>query len=123
MQDFKFGNVFPEYWGINCFILYEFCSITRLHLMGILEKGAPNVAILMKSLDVTLKFEEKCHAETKEKYDKIISGEKVPSEKKSYALQSLPKFKGSISNSFEPYLKPYVKSEEDAMYEALTKNL
>lgn len=55
----KFGQVFPEYWGINCFLLYEFCSVTRLHLTMILERGGgnSNVAILMKSLDLTLKFE------------------------------------------------------------------
>lgn len=38
-------------------------------------------------------------------------------------LRGLPKFTGSISNSFEPYLKPYIKSEEDALCEGLQKSL
>ena len=38
-------------------------------------------------------------------------------------LQALPRFTGSISNSFEPYLKPYIKSEEDALCEGLQKSL
>ena len=38
-------------------------------------------------------------------------------------LQSLPKFTGSISNSFEPYLKPYIKSEEEALIDGLHKSL
>lgn len=72
--------MFPEYWGIHCFILYEFCSITRLHLTNILEKGvsSSNVAILMKSLEVTLKFEDKCTNDMKKKYDKIIVEQKYP---------------------------------------------
>jgi hypothetical protein len=96
-----------------------------LHLTTILERGAgnANVAILMKSLELTLKFEDRCHNDMKKKYDRIITEYKYPPEKKSFSIQSLPKFKGSISNSFEPHLKPYIKSEEDAMYESLMKNL
>ena len=32
-----------------------------------------------------------------------------------FEIQSLPKFKGSISNSFEMHLKPYVDSEEEEL--------
>lgn len=109
----KFGTVFPEYWGINCFLLYEFCSVTRLHLTTILERGggSSNVAILMKSLDLTLKFEEKCAADVKKKYDRIIAEpQRIPADKKVFAITALPKFKGSISLSFEPHLRPYIKS-------------
>jgi hypothetical protein len=33
-------------------------------------------------------------------------------DKKDFVITRLPKFKGSISDSFEPYLKPYVDKEE-----------
>ncbi len=64
MEDFNntFEKVFPKEWGVHCYIYYEFCSITRLNLTEILEKTSyqnVNVAILMKSLECTLKFEEK----------------------------------------------------------------
>jgi hypothetical protein len=42
------------------------------------------------------------------KYGELIKREK----KNKYDLQSLPRFVGSISNSFERYLTPYIKSEE-----------
>jgi len=42
------------------------------------------------------------------KYGELIKREK----KNKYDLQALPKFAGSISNSFERYLAPYIKSEE-----------
>jgi hypothetical protein len=32
-----------------------------------------------------------------------------------FYINSLPRFKGSISDSFEPYLHPYVESEEDEL--------
>ena len=38
MKDFeaKWTGVFPDYWGINCYLVYEFCSITRIALTEIL---------------------------------------------------------------------------------------
>lgn len=45
------------------------------------------------------------------KYSELIKREK----KNKYDLQALPKFSGSISNSFERYLTPYIKSEEEAL--------
>jgi len=54
----------------------------------------------------------------KKKYDESIKENKGPCD-----LQALPKFTGSISNSFEPYLKPYIQSEEDALYDSLMKSL
>jgi len=38
-----------------------------------------------------------------------------------FAISSLPKFKGSISDSFEPYLRPYVDYEEKDLREAIIK--
>lgn len=48
----KYGKIFPQKWGIDCLIYYEFCSITRLHLTTSLERtfDSVNVAVLMKSL-------------------------------------------------------------------------
>lgn len=51
-------------------------------------------------------------------------GESVKKENKNKNdLQALPRFEGSISNSFEPYLTPYIKSEEDSLNESITKSL
>jgi len=54
MENFneKFGKVLPIEWGMDCLLLYEFCSITRIHLTQILERTAStvSVAILMKAL-------------------------------------------------------------------------
>ena len=43
--------------------------------------------------------------------------------KKKYDLQALPRFAGAISNSFERYLAPYIKSEEETLSETLFKHL
>ena len=54
MEEFneKFGRVVPEEWGMDCLLLYEFCSITRIHITNTLERTAntSNVAVLMKAL-------------------------------------------------------------------------
>ena len=38
MENFndRFGKVLPIEWGMDCLLLYEFCSITRIHLTQIL---------------------------------------------------------------------------------------
>ena len=43
---------------MDCLLLYEFCSITRIHITNILERTASsiNVAILMKSLEFSIRF-------------------------------------------------------------------
>ena len=65
-----------------------------------------SVAILMKALEFSLKFEHKITDLMTKKYSELIKKEK----KNKYDLQALPKFAGSISNSFERYLAPYIKS-------------
>jgi hypothetical protein len=123
MEDFndKFGKIIPIEWGMDCLLLYEFCSITRIHITNILERssGSINVAILMKSLEFSIKFEAKITELMSKKYAELIKREK----KSKYDLQALPRFTGSISNSFERYLIPYIKSEEEALSEALSKSL
>lgn len=93
---------------MDCLLLYEFCSITRIHITNILERSsnAINVAILMKSLELSIKFENKITDLMSKKYVDLIKREK----KNKYDLQALPRFAGSISNSFERYLVPYIKS-------------
>lgn len=65
----------------------------------------------MKSLEFSIKFETKITDLMSKKYSELIKREK----KNKYDLQALPKFTGSISNSFERYLMPYIKSEEEAL--------
>jgi hypothetical protein len=115
MEDFneKFGKTIPLEWGMDCLLLYEFCSITRIHITNTLERTGSNinVAILMKALEFSIKFETKITDLMNKKYAELIKREK----KNKYDLQSLPRFAGSISNSFERYLAPYIKSEEEAL--------
>lgn len=62
----------------------------------------------MKSLEFSLRFEATITEQMAKKYSELVRREN----KKKHDLPSLPKFAGSISNSFEPYLSPYIKSEE-----------
>lgn len=123
MENFKdkFGKVMPVEWGMDCLLLYEFCSITRIHINNILERtsASTSVAILMKALELSLKFENKITDLMTKKYEKLIAREK----KNKYDLQALPRFAGAISNSFERYLTPYIKSEEETLAETLFKHL
>ena len=115
MEEFndKFGRVVPKEWGMDCLLLYEFCSITRIHITHTLERTASqsNVAVLMKALEFCIKFENKITDLMGKKYVDLIKREN----KRKFDLQSLPRFAGSISNSFERYLAPYIKSEEEAL--------
>jgi hypothetical protein len=83
---------------MDCLLLYEFCSITRIHITNTLERTSNNinVAILMKALEFSIKFESKITDLMNKKYGELIKREK----KNKYDLQSLPRFVGSISNSF-----------------------
>ncbi|CAD8075883.1 unnamed protein product [Paramecium primaurelia] len=107
--DTKTQNVFPEYWAVHCQIYYEFCAVTRLQITDILESLKDlEVAVLMKALQATLKFEQKLNDEMKKRYDEWL-GKKNSNQ---FAISELPKIKGAISDSFEPYLRPYIDSEE-----------
>ena len=76
MENFndKFGKVLPIEWGMDCLLLYEFCSITRIHLTQILERTAStvSVAILMKALELSIKFENKITDLMTKKYSELI---------------------------------------------------
>ena len=54
LDDFekKWAGVFPEYWGMTCMLIYEFCSLTRIGCTETLEKYANNtdLTVLMKAL-------------------------------------------------------------------------
>lgn len=73
IKDFDKQNVFPEYWGVHCQIYYEFCAVTRLQITDILESLKDiDVAVLMKSLQATLKFESKLTDDLKKKYEEWL---------------------------------------------------
>ena len=108
--DMIFNNVFPLYWGIQCSIFYEFCGDTRVQTTRTLEIKSNNtdVAVLMKALQTTLKFESKVSDDMKKKY-KIYLEENHEEEckkdkiNKELKISSLPKFKG-LKNLFIFYL-------------------
>lgn len=142
----QFSVVFPEYWGMVCNIIYEFCGITRIQITNLLEKKSVasdvQVAVLMKALQSTLKFEAKVQEDMKKQYSSYLQeyqkhcAEDAKSdvmtlsfkgvERKvriEHVITMLPKFKGSISDSFEPYLRPYVEKEEQELKENVSKSL
>ena len=92
MEDFnrKYENIIRKDWGLDCLLLYEFCSITRLHLTETLGRtyDTVNVAVLMKSLELSLKFESKITELMTKKYGETVKREK----KNKHDLQALPKF-------------------------------
>ena len=53
MKEFgtKFEKVFPEHWGIEIYLVYEFTGLTRIVLQRILEDNQkPVVSVLMSAL-------------------------------------------------------------------------
>ena len=141
----QFSSIFPEYWGMTCNIIYEFCGITRIQITNMLEKKAMNsdVAVLMKALQSTLKFESKVQEDNKKQYSNyLVEYQKYSNDEDKkegfmtlnikgvdkkirieFIITMLPKFKGSISDSFEPYLRPYVEKEEQELKENIIKSL
>lgn len=144
--DAKYQGVFPHYWGIKCFILNEFCGVTRVHVTEILERQAlsSNVDSVLKALQATLKFEQKIFKEMRKEYGRYLEGGKKKEEDdveeiieeaspdlmnkfhmeptaKEFVINSLPRFKGSISNSFEQYMRPYVEKEEIELKDSIRK--
>ena len=143
----RYQGVFPHYWGIKCFILNEFCGETRVHVTNILERQAmhSNVDDILKALQSTIKFEQKIFKDMKKEYGKYIEEAKrdeddledmieaptpsIASKKtdvtipKEYVITSLPRFKGSISDSFEQYMRPYVEKEETELKENIKKSV
>lgn len=145
--DAKYQGVFPEYWGIKCFILNEFCGITRVHITNILESQAmnSNVDSILNALQATLKFEQRIFKEMRQEYGKYLDDSKNRGDgveeiiedlspvavgrkraeptSKEFVITSLPRFKGSISDSFEQYMKPYVEKEETELRDRIKKSV
>jgi hypothetical protein len=47
----RFETVFPDYWGVDVYLVYEFIGLTRMALNQILENWEnPDVAVLMNAL-------------------------------------------------------------------------
>lgn len=62
MKEFntKFDQVFPEHWGFEILLVYEFTGLTRIVLTQILENNQkPEVSVLMNALQTTKNFEKK----------------------------------------------------------------
>ena len=53
MKEFnhKFDQVFPDHWGFEVYLVYEFTGLTRIALNQILESNhQPDVSVLMSAL-------------------------------------------------------------------------
>jgi len=143
-----YDDIFPHYWGVKCFIVHDFCGTTRVHITNILEQRPTNDVVgLLKALESTLVFEKKINQtltdeykvyvegvqkenEEKDDLDNVLEGrdgnhkyKNVPESSKEFVIASLPKFKGSISDSFEQYMSPYIEKEEYDARETILKAL
>ena len=124
LKDFKAKceDIFPHYWGIQCFIVNEFCGVTSLHVMEILSKLAntdDEVISLIKALQATLKFETSAYEELKAEYEQYVQ---LKSEtENSHRITGIPNIKGSISKCFEGFTGPYVQKEQTDLQEHVTR--
>jgi len=84
MREFnrKFALAFPNYWGILTFIAHEFCGVTRVHMMSILDSYNNKIDVknLLNALRATIKFENKLYEDLRKEYQQYIDR---PSEKEN----------------------------------------
>jgi vacuolar protein sorting-associated protein 53 len=130
LRDFneKYAEAFPHYWGLINYIVQNFCTITRVQIMEILQNtnfsSANDVKSLLNALRATIKFETKIAEDLLKEYQQYLSEEKDPNDEKSqYRITQLFKIKGSIANCFEMYMKPYVDSEKQELESAVLSEL
>lgn len=130
LKDFKnkSDEIFPHYWGIQCFIVHEFCGITSVQVNQILSRLAQTdeeVISLIKALQATLKFETSAYEELKAEYEQYVQ---LKSEGENpHRISGIPKIRGTISKCFEEFTGPYVRKEEtdleDHVMREATKDL
>lgn len=126
LKDFKkkSENLFPHYWGVQCFILNEFCVETALQvteMLSRLESSEQNVIQLIKALQATIKFEGVAHSDLKSEYEQYISLKKE--DHNPHRISIIPNIKGSISKCFEEFTSPYIQKEEKDLRAAVLKEL
>ena len=124
LKDFKNKSeeIFPHYWGIQCFIVNEFCGITSIQMIKILtglEQNNEAVISLIKALQATLKFETSAYEDLKAEYEQYVQ---LKSEMDNpHRITGIPNIKGTISKCFEEFTAPYVKKEETDLQELVTR--
>jgi hypothetical protein len=130
LRDFneKYANAFPHYWGLINYIVQNFCSITRVQMVEILQSSTysdPNdVKNLLNALRATIKFETKIAEDLLKEYQQYLNEEKDPNDEKSqYRITQLYKIKGSISSCFEMSMKPYVDTERKELESSVVSEL
>ena len=123
-QDFsrKFGPIFPKYWGVDCYLLLEFCSRTAESIRGV---PTADPAILPSLMRVTTSFEEESHKKIHAEFDQYAkSAEYKDIENR---IKELPNVRGSISNEFERFNGKIVdaggREIKSKMIEELKKDL
>lgn len=70
----RWNGVFPEYWGIICYIIYEFCSQTMISVSDLLKKNGRNIdtKLLIDALTITIQFEQKVTDQMQAKYEPFL---------------------------------------------------
>jgi hypothetical protein len=151
MREFnkKFSQAFPNYWGVLTFIAHEFCGVTRVHMMNILDKSGSQMDVknLLNALRATIKFENKLYEDLRKEYQQYIDRPDTNAQRKNtaidagtdvqqsldeddekaleeqYRISNIPKIKGSISSCFEMHMKPYVDTEKSELQDGILKEL
>jgi hypothetical protein len=130
LRDFneKYAEAFPHYWGLINYIVQNFSTMTRVQILEILQKtsfkNSDDVKVLLNALRATIKFETKIADDLQKEYQQYLNEERDPKDEKSqYKINQLYKIKGSISNCFEMYMKPYVDSEKKELEESVMAEL
>lgn len=124
LKDFKAKSedIFPHYWGTQCFIVNEFCGITSIQVNEILsrlQQSDAEVISLIKALQATLKFETSAFEELKAEYEQYVQ---LKSESENpHRITGIPKIRGTISKCFEEFTGPYVAKEQADLEEHVTR--
>ncbi len=88
------------------------------------------VPILIKSLQATIKFEDKMQEELEKEFQVEITEFNRMREKglidpgqEGVRLERVPRVKRTISDSFEQHMKPYIRKEEEELKQNILKSL
>mmetsp|Transcript_7164 Transcript_7164/g.11810 ORF Transcript_7164/g.11810 Transcript_7164/m.11810 type:complete len:972 (-) Transcript_7164:1024-3939(-) len=148
----QYGKIFPMSWNMSRALCLEFCSITRKHLIVVLDemRNTVDVSLLIRVLQRTIDFEH----ELAQKFGYARHGHKPSgdddsggpvtddasadgddSRRRTTRLESETVaaavaggsenvvFRGAISSCFEPYMQPYLNLVEQNLQKKLAELL
>ena len=136
--DSKFSTIIPPSWRIQTILSWEFCNVTREHMLSLLRntEDSADVSALLKALQTSLRFEQEARLRFDEEEKNLTDSETVPVYVPDNELDQFnpdadtsPKppqeesmrITNPISGVFDKYLGPYVKLEKNNLEELLER--